>query len=63
MSYSAADPHEEKLCCVVQSIGKLYGKNICKQCLKNIINKKGVNENTFPDILALLNAFTLHGKT
>jgi len=62
MSWSVDSTHTSKLCCFVQSIGKFYDKDICKQCLKDIIKRTDLKEDSFNDILTVLNAFTLHDK-
>jgi hypothetical protein len=53
--------HEANLCCVLSPIGKLYDKEICKQCLKDIINTLPRDDQEAIAIQALLNEFTLHG--
>lgn len=62
MSWPSSNNHEPKLCCVIQSIGKFCDKNICKQCLKDIIKRTNFKEEAFNEILEILNAFTLHDK-
>ena len=63
MSLPINNAHISKLCCFVQSVGKFKDKDICKQCLKDIVKRTGLKEDAFKDILEVLNEFTLHDKT
>lgn len=48
--------HQSKLCCILQTIGKLYSQDICKECLKDAImeSKEGLG--------TVLELFTLNDK-
>ena len=56
---SSFQTHEPNLCCALSPIGKLYDKDICKQCLKDIINGLPNDDHEAVAILSLLNEFNL----
>lgn len=58
---SSFQTHESALCCVLTPVGKLYDKDICKQCLKDIINNLPHDDSDAVAILSLLNEFNLRG--